>query len=66
MAMGISKALKESVKRFGRTAGCQISPAGVKLVGKVVMGMMFQVMGSGLTWEAAFENCDLRYPAKKE
>lgn len=60
MAMGISRALKETRKRFGPDASCQVVPSGNKLVGKIVLGMLFQSMGSGTTWEEALEDADSR------
>lgn len=57
-AMGMSKALKEATKRFGQNAACQVTPAGTKLVGKIMLGMLFQVIGSGPTWEAALDNAE--------
>lgn len=52
------QALNKAIKLMGKNAGVQkpCEPFKTYSIGVVVMGCMFEVTGSGLTWEEAFRN----------
>lgn len=57
--MSNAAVLAEARRRWGPTGGGQSHGNGkLKHVGRVMMGMFFEVKGSGKSWEAAFKNAD--------
>ena len=67
--MKTASAMKEAIKRWGDKAAIEdkLEPrfckSGAKIserfvVGRVMMGMFFEVKGDGETWEAAFAKAD--------
>lgn len=58
--MTSKKALTEARIRWGKNAAVSKNTNGIHYVGKIVMGMMFQVEGSGKSFEEAFAESDKR------
>lgn len=56
--MTAAAALKESERRWGRHGHIQAMGSGILHVGRVMMGIFYEVKGSGKTWEAAFADAD--------
>jgi hypothetical protein len=66
MAKGLTarKALAEARRRWGKAGATSFRadnhPNCRYSVGRVVMGLMFEVLGQGATWQAAFDAADSR------
>lgn len=66
--MNVTQVIKECKRRWGPTGNAQINRR-VKLshtVGRVRLGVLFEVQGQGATWEEAFEDADRKTAADRE
>lgn len=59
-------ALKEAVRRWGKTAATRkYHKSGRCVVGVIMFGMFFEVRGDGSSWDEAFTKAGERFPAQK-